>query len=82
MDSSLPTSALVSRSSGFRRKRSSSFTVSALDDIPTIGAARKKSLLLHFGSRAAISAAALAELENVAGISKKTAKVIYDFFHS
>lgn len=64
-----------------RKKRAKSMTVSALDDIPQIGAVRKRALLSHFGSRAAISAASLTELGNVAGISKKTAKIIYDFFH-
>ncbi len=65
-----------------RRKRSAAMTISALDDIPAVGAARKRALLLHFGSRAKISAASLSELENVSGISKKTAKSIYDFFHA
>jgi excinuclease ABC subunit C len=64
-----------------RNKRSAAMTVSALDDIPGIGASRKRALLLHFGARDAIETASLAELENVAGISKKTAKAIYDYFH-
>lgn len=64
-----------------RNKRSAAMTVSALDDIPGIGASRKRALLLHFGARDAIETASLAELENVSGISKKTAKAIYDYFH-
>ncbi len=64
-----------------RKKRSKSMKSSVLDDIPAIGAARKRALLNHFGSRDAIANASLAELENVDGISKKTAKVIYAFFH-
>ncbi len=64
-----------------RNKRSAAMTVSALDDIPGIGASRKRALLLHFGARDAIETASLVELANVAGISKKTAHAIYDYFH-
>jgi excinuclease ABC subunit C len=64
-----------------RKKRSKTFTTSALDDIPSIGAARKRALLLHFGSRADVERATLAELENVPGISGKIAKIIYEYFH-
>ena len=64
-----------------RNKRSASFTVSALDDIPGIGASRKRALLLHFGSRAGVEKATLAELEKVTGISGKIARSIYDYFH-
>ncbi len=63
-----------------RNKRSKSLTVSGLDDIPGIGSARKKALLHHFGSRAAVERATLAELEKVTGISKTMAHSIYDFF--
>lgn len=64
-----------------RKKRSAALTTSALDDIPGIGATRKRALLQHFGSRADVEVASLAELENVKGISKSTARAIYDFFH-
>jgi excinuclease ABC subunit C len=64
-----------------RNKRSKSFTTSALDDIPGIGGTRKRALLQHFGSRADVETASLAELEKVAGISKTTARSIYDYFH-
>jgi excinuclease ABC subunit C len=64
-----------------RNKRSKALTVSALDDIPSIGALRKKALLHHFGSRAAVEGATLAELQNVQGISKSIAQKIYDYFH-
>lgn len=63
-----------------RNKRSKALTVSALDDIPGIGSSRKKALLHHFGSRAAVERATLAELQNVTGISKSTAQKIYDYF--
>ena len=64
-----------------RNKRSAALTTSALDDIPGIGAGRKRALLNHFGSRADVEVATLTELEKVDGISKKTAQAIYDYFH-
>lgn len=64
-----------------RNKRSKSFTKSSLDDIPGIGATRKRALLQHFGSRADVETASLAELEKVTGINKTTARAIYDYFH-
>ena len=64
-----------------RNKRSAALTVSALDDIPGIGSGRKRALLQHFGSRADVERATLAELEKVAGISKTIARNIYAYFH-
>ena len=64
-----------------RNKRSAALTVSALDDIPGIGSTRKRALLQHFGSRADVETATLAELQKVSGISKTIAKSIYDYFH-
>jgi len=65
-----------------RDKRSKGIAKSALDDIPGIGAKRKKALLHHFGSAAAVSTAGRADLEAVTGISKEIANKIYDWFHS
>lgn len=59
-----------------RRKRSKAITVSSLDNIPTIGAARKQALLNYFGSFAAIADASIKELQNVEGISKRLAQII------
>ncbi len=64
-----------------RAKRSKAIHVSELDSIPGIGAARKKALLLHFGSARAVSAASLEEIAKVEGISKTTAQMIYNHFH-
>ena len=64
-----------------RGKRSKALTQSALDDIPGIGATRKRALLRHFGSRADVATASREELQRVPGISKATAQVIYDHFH-
>ncbi len=66
---------------GHRRKRSKSLTQSALDDIPGIGAGRKRALLQHFGSRSGVEKATITELQNVTGISKTVAKTIFDYFH-
>lgn len=63
-----------------RAKRSKAITKNPLDDIPGIGAARKKALLLHFGSASAIKTASLFELEKVEGLNKALAKKVYEFF--
>lgn len=64
-----------------RAKRSKALVKSPLDDIPTIGAARKKALLLHFGSAKAVSAASAKNIAMVDGISGNLAEKIYDHFH-
>jgi excinuclease ABC subunit C len=64
-----------------RARRSARLTQSALDEIPGIGARRKKALLHHFGSAQAVRQAGLADLEAVAGISRSMANKIYDWFH-
>ena len=53
-----------------------------LDEIPGIGAKRKRTLLHHFGSAGAVARAGLADLEAVEGISTAVAQRIYDHFHS
>jgi len=63
-----------------RIKRSNAIRESALDQIPAIGASRKRALLQHFGSSKGVEAATLDELEKVEGINKKTAEKIYNFF--
>ena len=52
-----------------------------LDDIPGIGAKRKKALLEHFGSARAAAEASLNELLTVEGISENIAKKVYTYFH-
>ena len=64
-----------------RAKRSKALGVSPLDEIPGIGAARKRALLAHFGSAKALSRAPIADIRAVHGISARTAQIIYDFFH-
>ena len=64
-----------------RDKRSKAIGKSLLDDIPGIGAKRKKALLHHFGAAKAVAEAGRADLQAVDGISKTTAARIYDWFH-
>ena len=64
-----------------RAKRSADIARSPLDEVPGIGAKRKRALLLHFGSARSVAAAGLTDLETVEGISKTVAKKVYDHFH-
>ena len=63
-----------------RAKRSKAIAANPLDDVPGIGPARKKALLMHFGTSRAVRGATLADLENAPGISKAMAKAIHDHF--
>ncbi|MBC6404996.1 MAG: excinuclease ABC subunit UvrC [Rhodospirillales bacterium] len=65
-----------------RHGRTKSRLTSILDDVPGIGAKRKKALLLHFGSAQAVSRAGPADLAAVSGISHTVAQKIHDHFHS
>ena len=66
---------------GHRAKRAKSMVTSPLDDVPGIGPARKRALLMHFGTGKAVKAAGLEALEKAPGISKLMAKTIYEHFH-
>ncbi len=63
-----------------RAKRSRAIGRSPLDEIPGIGAKRKKALLNRFGSAKGVEQAALGDLQAVEGISRATAETIYNFF--
>ncbi len=65
-----------------RIKRSNAIRESALDQIPGIGASRKRSLLHHFGSSKGVEAATLDELQKVEGINKKVAEKIFNYFRA
>jgi excinuclease ABC subunit C len=65
-----------------RARRIKVLGVSPLDEIPGIGAKRKKALLHHFGSARGVARAGLADLAQVGGISEAVAKKIYDHFHA
>lgn len=64
-----------------RAKRAKAVGATPLDDVPGVGATRKRALLAHFGSAKAVSRANLADLKAVDGVSDKLAETIYDFFH-
>jgi len=64
-----------------RAKRTKQALSSPLDNVPGIGARRKKALLAHFGSARAVSRAGVRDLAAVEGISQAIARRIYDWFH-
>jgi excinuclease ABC subunit C len=66
--------------SSHRIKRANALTVSELDQIPGIGAGRKKALLHHFGSAKAVADAPLEALKSVPGISSALAENIHAHF--
>lgn len=63
-----------------RARRKKDFTRNPLDEIPGIGPARKRALLLAFGSAKGVSRAALSDLEKTPGVNKATARLVYDHF--
>jgi len=64
-----------------RARRAKSVSATPLDEVPGVGAARKRALLAHFGSAKAVSRANLADLKAVEGVSDALARKLYDFFH-
>jgi excinuclease ABC subunit C len=59
-----------------RQKRSKAMTTSVLDGIAGLGAARRKTLLTHFGSLKRLRAASVDEVMAVPGIGRRTAESI------
>ncbi len=64
-----------------REKRSRAISASPLDEIPGIGPARKRALLLHFGTAGKVRAASLDDLQRAPGVSAAVAQAVYDFYH-
>ncbi len=64
-----------------RKRRTMDITKNPLDEIPGIGAARKRALLHHFGSAKAIKSAGVEDLLKVEGISRAQAEKIFAFFN-
>lgn len=64
-----------------REKRSRAITASPLDEIPGIGPARKRALLLYFGTASKVRAASLEDLQRAPGVSGTVAQTVYDFYH-
>ncbi|MCB1476820.1 MAG: excinuclease ABC subunit UvrC, partial [Rhodobiaceae bacterium] len=64
-----------------RARRARQIQSNPLDEIAGIGPARKRALLLHFGSAKAVSRAGITDLEAAPGVSARMARQIYDHFH-
>ncbi|WP_110814774.1 excinuclease ABC subunit UvrC [Pseudoroseicyclus aestuarii] len=64
-----------------RAKRAKSMSANPLDEIPGVGATRKRALLQHFGSAKAVSRAGLSDLKAAPGISETLAEAIYGHFN-
>ena len=64
-----------------RAARGKKISKSELDEIPGIGASRKRALLNHFGSVRGVKQAGLRDLEAVVGINRTTARLIYAHFN-
>jgi excinuclease ABC subunit C len=65
-----------------RNKRSRAITTSPLDEVPGIGPARKKALLMHFGTARAVRDASLEDLQRAPGVSEAVAQAVHDFYHA
>ncbi len=64
-----------------RAKRSKAITASPLDEVPGVGPARKKALLMHFGTARAVRDASLEDLARTPGVSAAVAQTVYDYYH-
>ena len=65
-----------------RAKRAKAMGASPLDEVPGIGPARKKALLMHFGTARAVRNASLEDLRKAPGVSAGVAQQVYDFYHA
>ncbi|WNO54661.1 excinuclease ABC subunit UvrC [Stakelama saccharophila] len=65
-----------------RQKRAKAMGASPLDEVPGIGPARKKALLMHFGTARAVRGASLEDLRRAPGVSTAVAQQVYDFYHA
>ena len=54
---------------------------SILDDIPGVGAARRKDLMRHFENIEAIRNATVEQLKELPTMNEKSAQDVYNFFH-
>lgn len=67
---------------GHKNKRDKKRRSSLLEDIPGVGAKRRRELLRHFGGMQEVRKASVDELTKVPTISKKIAEDIYSSFHT
>jgi len=64
-----------------RRRRKRRLSLSELDEINQIGYKRKIALIQHFGSSARLLSASKEEIQEVKGIGKQLAEIIYTALH-
>jgi excinuclease ABC subunit C len=64
-----------------RQRRDAAARESIFDELQGVGPARRRSLLLHFGSAERVLAASQEELEGVPGLPARTARSIYAQLH-
>ena len=67
---------------GHKQRRDKKRKTSTLEDVPGIGAGRRRELLRHFGGLPEIRKASVNDLAKVQGISQRLAEEIYSFFHN
>ena len=66
---------------GHRGRRQKRRRQSALDEVPGVGPRRKRELLAHFGSVAAIKGASVEEIAKVPSVSRKLASEVHGALH-
>ena len=66
---------------GHRGRRQKAVTQSILEDIPGVGARRRRALLTHFGGLQGVRKAGIEELMGIPGISRQLAKRIFKALH-
>lgn len=67
---------------GHKQRRDKKRKTSTLEDIPGVGAVRRRELLRHFGGIQEIQKASVNDLIRVSGINLHLAEEIYAFFHN
>jgi len=67
---------------GHKQRRDKKRKTSTLEDIPGVGAIRRRELLRHFGGIQEIQRASANDLMKVSGINQHIAEEIYAFFHN
>jgi len=66
---------------GHRGRRQKAMVQSSLEEIPGVGAGRRRALLTHFGGMKGVRQAGVEELSGVPGISRELAQRIFDALH-
>ena len=67
---------------GHRQRRQRQRRRSELDDVPGVGAKRRRGLLTHFGGLAALKGASVEEIAKTPGISRRLAAQVFGALHA